>query len=298
MIDGVPAALRRLGEQDKALASVSRTVSSEPPDDPPMLMFLQLSDVHVGAEDNRPHHRRLAAAVALANALRPAFVIDTGDVATHPVYAARPEHLAELAEYGRYVSALDMPLHVVPGNHDIGYFEPGDNTTWGDGQLWADSDELEPVFEQEIGPLDQAFESHGFRFVLVNNNPAVTKGPGALSPSQLQFLAGELMKGQTTFVFCHVELLEQGTGPLWGEAANSVAALCREHGVPAVSYGHRHRLHLVKRDRTLYIMCPDLKVPGHDEVLQYRLWLDHFDLWRLNVFSGEGDHLGTYPFPA
>ena len=256
-----------------------------------------MSDVHTGAETNRPHHRRLAAAVDLANALQPAFVIDTGDVATHPVYAAHPEHLAELAEYRQYVSALDMPLHVVPGNHDIGYFEPG-GTTWGDGQPWGNSDELIPVFERTIGPLDQAFESHGFRFVLVDNNPAATKGSGVLTPSQLQFLESELGRGQTTFVFCHVELLEQGTGPLWGGSAVSVAALCRRHGVPAVAYGHRHRLHLVERDQTQYIMCPDLKVPGHDHVLQYRLWPDHFDLWRLDVFSGEASPLGSYPYPC
>jgi len=260
-------------------------------------MFLQMSDVHVGADTNRPRHLRLAAAVDLANALQPAFVIDTGDVATHPVYAPRPEHLAELAEYAEYVSTLEMPLHVVPGNHDIGYFEPGD-TTWGDGQPWADSADLIPIFERMIGPLDQAFESHGFRFVLVNDNPAVTKGVGVLLPRQLQFLWRELRKGQTTFVFCHVELLEQGTGPIWGDSAVSVAALCRKYGVPAVAYGHRHRLHIVERDHTQYIMCPDLKVPGHDHVLQYRLWPSHFDLWSIDVFSGEGSRLGNYPISS
>jgi len=62
--------------------------------------FFQISDVHVGSEANVPTHERLHAAVGLINALHPAFVIDTGDVATHPVYRADdPEYLAEFTTY-------------------------------------------------------------------------------------------------------------------------------------------------------------------------------------------------------
>jgi len=262
----------------------------------PLFTFVQLSDAHVGNENSRPTHRRLQAAVALANALCPAFVIDTGDVATHPVYAARPEHLAEFEEYRRYVAALEVPLHVVPGNHDIGYADPGDSR-WGDNNPWGDHGKLVKAYEKTFGPLNRAFSQNGFRFVLANNNPAVSGGSGVLTPGQLKWIEDELRRGEVTFVFCHIELLEQGEGPVWGESAQALAALCEGYGVPAVAYGHKHRLHVTEFAGTQYIMCPDLKVPCHEHVLQYRVWDDGFELWLYNVFLGEAKRLGWYAYP-
>ena len=59
----------------------------------PLFRFVQITDVHVGQQDNLPEHERLKAAVALINSLGPAFVIDTGDVATRPVHEATEANL-------------------------------------------------------------------------------------------------------------------------------------------------------------------------------------------------------------
>ena len=257
---------------------------------------MQISDTHVGAKVNRPVHERLAAAVILINALKPAFVIDTGDVATHPVYEANERNLAELEEYKQYVSKLKRPLYVVPGNHDIGYFDPGD-TTWGDDNPWGTYKELAAAFKRTIGPLDQSFRWEDVRFVLLNNNPGITHGPGMLSPEQLRWIEAELEQGELTFIFCHVEVLENGVGAVWGESSKALTALCEKYGVPAVAYGHKHRTHVAPLNGTQYIMCPSLKVPGQQGILQWRIFRGRFELWLYDVFSGDGERLGRYPYP-
>ena len=264
--------------------------------DEPLFTFVQISDVHVGNEVNRPVHERLQAAVQLANKLEPAFVIDTGDIATHPVYGASEGNLAEFDEYKAYVASLKMPLYVVPGNHDIGYADPGEST-WGKGNPWGRYEDLVAAYEETIGPLDQSFSRDGYRFVLVNNNPAITKGTGVLSSQQLHWLEDELKRDEVTFIFCHVQILEEGTGSPWGQAAQILVGLCRQYGVPAVAYGHKHEIHIRSMRETQYIMAPDLKVLDHRGILQYRIFSDCFTLWLYDVFTGEGEPLGVFPYP-
>jgi 3',5'-cyclic AMP phosphodiesterase CpdA len=242
---------------------------------------MQFSDVHVGNEANRPVHQRLVAAVDLVSERKPAFVIDTGDLTAHPVYGPEPEYLAEFDEYRRYTDDLTVPLYVVPGNHDIGYSHPIHPRST--GEPWGDYTQLVAVFREKIGPLDQSFEREGVRFVLLNNNPRRSGEPGHLSAAQLAWTEGELKHGQPTFIFCHVEVLEHGTGAPWGDSSQALSDLCRTYGVIAVAYGHRHELHVTERKGTVYIMCPDLKVKGHRGVLEYRVCADHFELWHVDV---------------
>ena len=75
--------------------------------------FVQISDTHVG-RDNDAH--AFQAAVAHINALepRPAFAIITGDLTDGFM-------VNEVAEFKRIVSTLEIPVRVVPGNHDEGF---------------------------------------------------------------------------------------------------------------------------------------------------------------------------------
>lgn len=262
----------------------------------PLFTFMQVSDAHVGNDANRPVHERLEAAIRLANTMRPAFVIDSGDMTTHPAYEASPAFLAELDEYRTYAAKLQVPLYALPGNHDIGYFAPrGPRAS---GTPWGNHTDLVAAYRMRVGPLDQSFTHAGFRFVLVNNNPAYSKGPGHLSAEQLRWIEEELGRGQRAFVFCHIEVLEEGTGAPWGRPAQLLANLCRRHGVPAVAYGHKHKLLVTDWDDTAYIMCPDLKVPGHRSILQYRVHPDRFELWLYDVVSGVGERVAERRYPA
>jgi len=275
--------------------------ADQPPADSPtsessLFTFVQFSDVHVGNKANLPIHKRLAAAVKLANRLEPDFVIDTGDMTTHPVYEASAANLAEYDQYKKYVAPLTMPLYNVPGNHDIGYFEPGGHT-WGGGKPWGNYEELVAAYKRAFGPLDQSFTHKGFRFVLFDDNPPISRQPGRLTTKQLAWIEGELTKGETAFLFCHVQVLRDGTGPPWGKSAQRLVELCKRHAVAAVAYGHQHQLHSKTLDGTQYIMCPDLKVPGHQGVCQYRVFADRFELWLFDVFSQKGAQVGSYRYP-
>ncbi len=261
-----------------------------------MLTFMQMSDVHVGNPDNRPVHTRLNSAVALINRLKPAFVIDSGDVTTCPVRDhTNAEYMAELAEYRTYISRLTMPIYIVPGNHDIGYFRP--TTPRRPGEPWGDHKVLAAAFENQIGPLDSHFVRDGFQFILVNNNPSASREPSHLSAEQLAWIEQKLRGGERAFIFCHVQTIVEGHGETWGPAAEKLMALCREYGVAVVSYGHWHDLHVEQRQGTQYIMCPDLKVIDHFGVLEYRLHRDRFELRLYDVRTGEHQLLGVFPYP-
>jgi 3',5'-cyclic AMP phosphodiesterase CpdA len=263
----------------------------------PRFTFLQISDVHVGHALNRPVHKRLAAAIELANALKSSFVIDTGDMTTHPVYEANEENLAEFAEYKSYAASLIMPLYNVPGNHDIGYLDGG-NDVRRDGKRWADGKRLRAWYCRNMGPLDQAFVVGGVSFLLINNNPLKSKSPGYISDDQFQWIEEKLKTSERAFIFCHVQLLENGRGTPWGVSAQGLVGLCRQYRVAAVAYGHYHQAHVKAVDGTQYIMCPDLKQPDHQAIYQYRIFSEHFELWKYDVFSKKGARVGAYSMPA
>lgn len=260
--------------------------------------FMQISDVHVGAPTNQPVHKRLQAAVELANSLSVDLVIDTGDIATHPVYAATDEYLKEFQIYKKHMSALKMPYYVVPGNHDIGYFnndlDPR-NVTFADGDLLAKR------FLKEVGPLNQSFVFRGCRFLLINNNPSYGHRPGYVSARQLAWIRHELNRSrqqkQKTFLFMHIPVLHKGKGKPWGGSSQKLVELVKQYQVPLVAYGHEHRFIPTLHEGVLYMMCPDLKVKEHNDVLVYEVYETHFDVWRYNVLTSKKTRVGTYPFP-
>ena len=265
--------------------------SQSSPPESPLFTFMQFSDVHVGQEANRPIHKRLVAAVKLANALKPSFVINTGDMTTHPVYEASEVYLGEFDEYKRYIAPLTMPMYDVPGNHDIGYSDAAEGSRYE-----QDYDALVAAYEEKIGPLKQSFTYRGLRFILFNNNPRATRQPGHISQEQFDWLEGELERNEIALLFCHVQILEDGAGSPWGESAKRLAALCQRYRVAAVAYGHQHQSHLKTLHGTHYIMCPDLKMPDHQAVYQYRVFARRFELWVYDVFSQKGTQMASQSF--
>ena len=227
-----------------------------------------------------------------ANTLSTAFVIDSGDMTNDPVYAASPGNLAQYDDYLGYIAPLTMPIYQAPGNHDIGYFDYVGST------YEEDHEALLAAFENKIGPVNQSFTHQGFRFILINNNPALSGQPGYISPATLNWVESELQQGEKAFLFCHIPILENGTGSPWGAAAQSLVDLCEQYDVVAVGYGHRHETHEKTLNNTQYIMCPDLKDVGHQSVLQYQVYEDHYQLRQYDVVSQESILLGSYAFEA
>ncbi|MBN2292765.1 MAG: metallophosphoesterase [Pirellulales bacterium] len=265
-----------------------------PADETPLFTFQQWSDVHVGNAINEPVHTRLNAAVALANTLQPDFVISSGDMTNNPVYGPTPENLAEYDEYLGYVAPLTMPRYDLPGNHELGYPDatgPPYSTEY---------EALVAAYQNKLGPLNQSFTHQGFRFILFNNNPRMSGLPGYVYPDTLTWIENELAagaaQGETPFLFCHVPLLENGTGSPWGTSAEGLVGLAQQYGAAMVGYGHQHESHVTGLNGTQYIMCPDLKVSGHQSINEYTVYNDHFELRQIDVISQESTLLGSYSF--
>ena len=149
------------------------------------------------------------------NILRPAFVIDTGDL----ILGGGVEGLGpQWDAFEAAVRQCAVPFFPVAGNHDV-------------------SDAAsEALYEQRIGPLIYAFSYGNSRFIVLN-----TEELGIidrLSESQLAWLAGDLKQthAENIFIFLHQPLFARDWDRCWAE----VAEILKDHPVKAVFASHDH----------------------------------------------------------
>lgn len=212
---GVPGALRLGGEAE---ASQIRAFT-----------FGQISDSHIGfkAGAHPSAESTLSEAVERMAALRPDFVIHTGDVS----------HLSaaeQFATAGEIMRGVNGEVFYVPGEHD----------TIGDGGK---------LFFERFGRSRGAskgwysFDAHGVHFVgLVNVLRLTANGLGWLGPGQLRWLSEDLRHHSAStpiVVFAHMPLWS--IYPQWGwgteDAAPALAAL-RRFGSVTILNGHIHQV--------------------------------------------------------
>ena len=145
-------------------------------------------------EADAAFNKRNEMIVAMIERADPDFVIHVGDV-PHPIPGLqRHEQALDVAQ--RTYSALQRPMYVVPGNHDI-----GDKP-----HPWAPAptvdDDRRAAFAQRWGPLWQSFVHQGCRFVLIDT-PILNSGLPA-EDEQWAWLAAELAKGpERVLAFLH-----------------------------------------------------------------------------------------------
>jgi 3',5'-cyclic AMP phosphodiesterase CpdA len=190
-------------------------------------LLVQLSDPHVGATWGGPDPvGRLAAAVEAVRRLdaRPGAVVVTGDLA---------EHGAD-AEYGlahEALERLDVPVHVLPGNHD-------DRAALRRG-FGLPSETAAVRYAADVGPL---------RLVCVDSTRPGEDG-GELDAAELGWLDETLGAEPTrpTLLAMHHPPITTGT-PAWDgigiPAADRLAlgaVLGRHPQVLGVAAGHLHR---------------------------------------------------------
>lgn len=206
----------------------------------PLFTFVAVGDTHVNPRDDfspSPWHtnvlanQRAAAVVAQINALSPDFVVHLGDM-IHPLPGS--------ADYGQAADrfraifgALKAPLHMVPGNHDL-----GDKPTGWTPAAPVDETALS-TYRSQFGADHFAFEHAGVRFVIVNDEIFNT-GLDA-EGRQWQWLEQELARGERTFVFTHY--------PPFLQAADEV-----EHYDNLAEPGRSRFLAMV-RDRAEAVFC-------------------------------------------
>src|SRR5574337_330283 len=140
----------------------------------PPLSFLHISDLHILGEEERRQYgvdtgAILRQAVPLMNALRPDFIVASGDLISDESEESYRRLRALLAP-------VEAPVHFLMGNHD-------------------DRAAFRRVFRPEVrasaDPVCEAFERGGVRFLLVDSVlPGKTEG--RLAGEQLHWLEAAL----------------------------------------------------------------------------------------------------------
>ena len=138
----------------------------------PRFSFVVVADTHVNEAEHtstspyqtnhlaNPRARHVFAEIA---AMRPAprFVVHLGDI-VHPVPSLPAFHDA-VARFKAIASQLPMPLHVIPGNHDV-----GDKTVdWMPAEQVCD--DFLATYREAFGADFHAFDEDGVRFVMLNS---------------------------------------------------------------------------------------------------------------------------------
>ena len=170
-------------------------------------------------------------AAAAANRLSPAFVVVTGDLVQDPCDAD------QVAEFRRFAGLFDddIPIHLAPGNCDVG------NTPTPD---------LLGLYRERFGADNYSFDHGGVHFVVFNTgiafDPSCTPGEWE---AQVEFLRSDLggAKGRRSIAFGHHPLFGSGPGDadspmvIPGARRHVILDLFAEHGVEAMFAGHWHR---------------------------------------------------------
>lgn len=195
------------------------------------MLIAQLTDTHVqgpdvGVKDGIDNNTRLAEAIGSINAERPRpdLVLATGDMTND----GRPEELGELVGL---LDALEVPLAILPGNHDdAGPFREAFTMPW------EADDHLSWVIE--LGPLSII----GLDCTVPGAAPH-----GEFGPAQGAWLGDALARtaGRPTLLALHHPPFASGIAAMDGSrlrnAAAFIEAVADAPHVERVVCGHLHR---------------------------------------------------------
>ena len=228
------------------------------------MRFVVIADTHVRPDTDDPgefpanallagrnHH-----AVQIIRAVRPEFVIHLGDV-VHPVPGSPGHPGANELALDAY-RQLEIPMYVVPGNHDVGDKPYG----------WVDAPAVSPVhyeaFIERFGPRYQSFARGQCRFVLIDTS--VLNTGWDTETEQWEWLETTLRAAsehrERIFVFGHYPpyLWDPGEPEHYDNLAPTVRTrlleLFERYEVEAVFSGHVHRFFHRRHGRTDLYVAP------------------------------------------
>ncbi|WP_170418806.1 metallophosphoesterase family protein [Ruegeria atlantica] len=226
--------------------------------------FAVISDTHVNPDEdtcnspfpvNARANRRFRYVVADINRRDVEFVVHLGDL-LHPVPETGALYAQAADAYRAIVSDLKVPIHVLPGNHDI-----GDTPICG-GPASPTTPEMIEAWKGEFGAHFHSFEWGGVRFVLLNAQ-LINSGLQA-EADQKHWVETELAAahGQRVMLMLHHPAYlcypdepdhydntdQPGRG--W------LLALLEEYGVEAMFSGHAHNFWYDRYAETDFYLAP------------------------------------------
>jgi len=240
-------------------------------DHEPLVTFAVIADSHMNPEDdastspwevNRLANARATVVVSELNALAPDFVVHLGDM-IHPV-PAQDSYCTAAARFWRVFGDLAMPLHVVPGNHDVG----DKPLEWTPAAVVTE--EYVELYEREFGASHYSFSQGGCAFVVLNAQLFNTGFEA--EHRQRDWLETTLAENAAakTFVFLHYppyvyQPEENGHYDNLDEPGRSwLLELLREYGVDAVFAGHVHNFFYDHRAGTDFYILPSISFVRSD----------------------------------
>jgi predicted phosphodiesterase len=162
-----------------------------------------------------------ARALGEANLLQPEFIIFVGDMVRGYSDAATLEQ--QWDAFDAATKQVEMPVHLVVGNHDVF------------------SKDSELIYQRRYGKLWYSFDVQDCHFVVLDSEDQTA--PGKIAGAQLAWLKTDLTaaQGKRSFVFLH--------NPVWGqrpedfaksEWGRTIHPLLQAAGVDTVFAGHVH----------------------------------------------------------
>jgi Icc protein len=202
----------------------------EMPERAEILTWLHIGDLHITAA-GQENHRSLLRIVDLLQALDPGSI----DFAVLPGDNADDGTAEQFALVRDAVDRLPMPLHVLPGDHDV---KPGTLDAF-HGVLGADR-------------LPKSVSVRGCRCLFLDVVSAGSGGPDfRLDQRQLDWAARQIAQaetvGETVVVFMHTYPADLREG------AEPVRALLARRHVLCVDMGHTHYNELANDGRTIFM---------------------------------------------
>ena len=239
----------------------------------PLFTFVVVADTHVNEEErmstspyetnhlSNPRARHVFGEIA---AMRPAprFVVHLGDI-VHPM-PSLPQFHEAVAHFKSIAARLPVPLHVIPGNHDV-----GDKTVdWMPAEQVCDA--FLDVYRDVFGADYHAFDEGGVRFVMMNS--LLLNSGLADEPRQRAWLERQVdtAGGLRVFLFMHYPPYlhrpdEAGNYDNVDEPARSwLLDQIRKPAVEAVFAGHVHNFWYDRPGGAEMYLLPSTSFQRHD----------------------------------
>ncbi len=245
-----------------------------------MLSFVVVADTHVNERDGDSNSPYLTNRLANERARhvfldiagmdpQPDFVVHLGDI-VHPL-PSLPGYREAAEQFKSIAAPLSVPLHLVPGNHDVG----DKRVDWMPAEQV--SDRFLEVYRAVFGRDYYAFDRAGLRFVFLDSlllNSGLTD-----EQAQREWLQGQLAEHENkrTFVFMHYppyihSVDERGNYDNIDEPARSwLLSQLRLPGVEGVFAGHVHNFWYDRIGEAEFYMLPSTAFLRHDFSEFYRV---------------------------
>lgn len=192
--------------------------------------FIHMSDPQIGFRDNTigyvQSNKLMRQAIEAANALRPEAVIITGDLVNDP------DNLLQKAGFNTNLGAIEAPVWLLPGNHDIKGYTPENHDAY-----------------VELRGYDRfSFQLNGCSFIGIDTNP-IKEGVTEAEEEQFEWLTEQLeaaREARYTFIFLHCPIVRESLNEPEDyfnfdmSQRRRYIDLFKKYGVDAVFAGHTH----------------------------------------------------------